>query len=144
MDLRLSTPPSPVSSAALLSPRLVSRPLMWCWHGCRSDLCWECRESFLFQQQRDLREYTQATVYIRKVVEDKRVWTWAIGALHQVLLQDWGWHFVSYADGKGGSARTDGQQLRGRRREGRTCKGRWRGRSRLRPGTYCGHYNPSV
>uniref|UniRef100_A0A665TBB3 Ubiquitin carboxyl-terminal hydrolase 48 n=1 Tax=Echeneis naucrates TaxID=173247 RepID=A0A665TBB3_ECHNA len=23
------------------------------------DLCWECRESFLFQQQRDLREYTQ-------------------------------------------------------------------------------------
>uniref|UniRef100_A0A3P8WKN3 Ubiquitin carboxyl-terminal hydrolase 48 n=1 Tax=Cynoglossus semilaevis TaxID=244447 RepID=A0A3P8WKN3_CYNSE len=28
------------------------------------DLCWECRESFLFQQQRDLREYTQATVYI--------------------------------------------------------------------------------
>lgn len=38
-----------------------------------SDLCWECRESFLFQQQRDLREYTQATVYIRKVVEDKRV-----------------------------------------------------------------------
>lgn len=38
-----------------------------------SDLCWECRESFLFQQQRDLREYTQATVYIRKVIEDKRV-----------------------------------------------------------------------
>lgn len=37
------------------------------------DLCWECRESFLFQQQRDLREYTQATVYIRKVIEDKRV-----------------------------------------------------------------------
>lgn len=40
-----------------------------------SDLCWECRESFLFQQQRDLREYTQATVYVRKVVEDKRVRT---------------------------------------------------------------------
>ncbi|XP_029358401.1 ubiquitin carboxyl-terminal hydrolase 48 isoform X4 [Echeneis naucrates] len=37
------------------------------------DLCWECRESFLFQQQRDLREYTQATIYIRKVVEDKRM-----------------------------------------------------------------------
>uniref|UniRef100_A0A3Q3GMV3 Ubiquitin carboxyl-terminal hydrolase 48 n=1 Tax=Kryptolebias marmoratus TaxID=37003 RepID=A0A3Q3GMV3_KRYMA len=36
------------------------------------DLCWECRESFLFQQQRDLREYTQATIYIRKVIEDKR------------------------------------------------------------------------
>ncbi|XP_055364877.1 ubiquitin carboxyl-terminal hydrolase 48 isoform X6 [Betta splendens] len=35
------------------------------------DLCWECREGFLFQQQRDLREYTQATIYIRKVVEDK-------------------------------------------------------------------------
>ncbi|XP_073324473.1 ubiquitin carboxyl-terminal hydrolase 48 isoform X1 [Pagrus major] len=37
------------------------------------DLCWECRESFLFQQQRDLREYTQATIYIRKVIEDKRM-----------------------------------------------------------------------
>ena len=37
------------------------------------DLCWECRESFLFQQQRDLREYTQATIYIRKVIEDTRV-----------------------------------------------------------------------
>ncbi|KAK2821036.1 hypothetical protein Q5P01_023995 [Channa striata] len=35
------------------------------------DLCWECRESFLFQQQKDLREYTQATIYIRKVTEDK-------------------------------------------------------------------------
>uniref|UniRef100_A0A7N8Y9E3 Ubiquitin carboxyl-terminal hydrolase 48 n=1 Tax=Mastacembelus armatus TaxID=205130 RepID=A0A7N8Y9E3_9TELE len=35
------------------------------------NLCWECRESFLFQQQRDLREYTQATIYIRKVIEDK-------------------------------------------------------------------------
>ncbi|KAF7209006.1 ubiquitin carboxyl-terminal hydrolase 48-like [Nothobranchius furzeri] len=35
------------------------------------ELCWECRESFLFQQQRDLREYTQATIYIRKVLEDK-------------------------------------------------------------------------
>ncbi|XP_029948183.1 ubiquitin carboxyl-terminal hydrolase 48 [Salarias fasciatus] len=37
------------------------------------ELCWECRESFLFQQQRDLREYTQATIYIRKVLEDKRM-----------------------------------------------------------------------
>ncbi|XP_041639436.1 ubiquitin carboxyl-terminal hydrolase 48 isoform X2 [Cheilinus undulatus] len=37
------------------------------------ELCWECRESFLFQQQRDLREYTQATIYIRKVIEDKRM-----------------------------------------------------------------------
>ncbi|XP_072239063.1 ubiquitin carboxyl-terminal hydrolase 48 isoform X2 [Leuresthes tenuis] len=37
------------------------------------DLCWECRESFLFQQQRDLREYTQATIYIRKVIEDTRM-----------------------------------------------------------------------
>uniref|UniRef100_A0A672Y9C0 Ubiquitin carboxyl-terminal hydrolase 48 n=1 Tax=Sphaeramia orbicularis TaxID=375764 RepID=A0A672Y9C0_9TELE len=37
------------------------------------DLCWECREGFLFQQQRDLREYTQATIYIRKVIEDKRM-----------------------------------------------------------------------
>ncbi|XP_041836368.1 ubiquitin carboxyl-terminal hydrolase 48 [Melanotaenia boesemani] len=37
------------------------------------DLCWECRESFLFQQQRDLREYTQATIYIRKIIEDARM-----------------------------------------------------------------------
>ncbi|XP_075952864.1 ubiquitin carboxyl-terminal hydrolase 48 isoform X1 [Anarhichas minor] len=37
------------------------------------DICWECRESFLFQQQRDLREYTQATIYIRKVIEDQRM-----------------------------------------------------------------------
>ncbi|KAJ0023448.1 hypothetical protein NQD34_003347 [Periophthalmus magnuspinnatus] len=35
------------------------------------DLCWECREGFIFQQQRDLREYAQATIYIRKVVDDK-------------------------------------------------------------------------
>ncbi|KAF0035487.1 hypothetical protein F2P81_013245 [Scophthalmus maximus] len=45
------------------SPRFTTQP----------DLCWECRESFLFQQQRDLREYTQATIYIRKVIEDKRM-----------------------------------------------------------------------
>ncbi|KAL4658673.1 ubiquitin carboxyl-terminal hydrolase 48 isoform X1 [Arapaima gigas] len=32
------------------------------------DLCKDCREGLIFQQQRDLREYTQATVYIRKVV----------------------------------------------------------------------------
>uniref|UniRef100_A0A8C5GT95 Ubiquitin carboxyl-terminal hydrolase 48 n=1 Tax=Gouania willdenowi TaxID=441366 RepID=A0A8C5GT95_GOUWI len=44
----------------------------WCVFVC-SDLCWECRESYLFQQQKDLREYTQATIYIRKVIEDKRV-----------------------------------------------------------------------
>nr|XP_057934890.1 ubiquitin carboxyl-terminal hydrolase 48 isoform X1 [Doryrhamphus excisus] len=37
------------------------------------DLCWECREGFLFQQQKDLREYTQATIYIRKIIEDKRM-----------------------------------------------------------------------
>ncbi|XP_071403639.1 ubiquitin carboxyl-terminal hydrolase 48 isoform X3 [Centroberyx affinis] len=37
------------------------------------ELCWECREGFIFQQQRDLREYTQATIYIRKVIEDKRL-----------------------------------------------------------------------
>ncbi|CAL8256701.1 unnamed protein product [Arctogadus glacialis] len=37
------------------------------------ELCWECREGFIFQQQRDLREYTQATIYVRKVVEDKAV-----------------------------------------------------------------------
>uniref|UniRef100_A0A8C5CU12 ubiquitinyl hydrolase 1 n=1 Tax=Gadus morhua TaxID=8049 RepID=A0A8C5CU12_GADMO len=38
-----------------------------------TELCWECREGFIFQQQRDLREYTQATIYVRKVIEDKAV-----------------------------------------------------------------------
>uniref|UniRef100_A0AAY4D3S0 Ubiquitin carboxyl-terminal hydrolase 48 n=1 Tax=Denticeps clupeoides TaxID=299321 RepID=A0AAY4D3S0_9TELE len=36
-------------------------------------LCRECREGFIFQQQKDMREYTQATVYVRKVVENKRM-----------------------------------------------------------------------
>lgn len=37
------------------------------------ELCRECRDGFIFQQQRDLREYAQATVYVRKVVHDKRM-----------------------------------------------------------------------
>ncbi|TRY94892.1 hypothetical protein DNTS_032992 [Danionella cerebrum] len=37
------------------------------------DLCRECREGFIFQQQRDMREYTQATVYVRKVIEEKKM-----------------------------------------------------------------------
>lgn len=37
------------------------------------DLCRECREGFIFQQQRDMREYAQATVYVRKVIDKKRV-----------------------------------------------------------------------
>ncbi|XP_046881720.1 ubiquitin carboxyl-terminal hydrolase 48 isoform X1 [Hypomesus transpacificus] len=37
------------------------------------ELCRECRDGFIFQQQRDLREYAQATVYVRKVVDDKRM-----------------------------------------------------------------------
>ncbi|XP_029907601.1 ubiquitin carboxyl-terminal hydrolase 48 isoform X2 [Myripristis murdjan] len=40
-------------------------------YSTQPELCWECREGFIFQQQRDLREYTQATIYIRKVIEDK-------------------------------------------------------------------------
>uniref|UniRef100_A0A4W3GMX6 Ubiquitin carboxyl-terminal hydrolase 48 n=1 Tax=Callorhinchus milii TaxID=7868 RepID=A0A4W3GMX6_CALMI len=36
-------------------------------------LCVECREGLLCQQQRDLREYTQATIYIRKVVDNIKV-----------------------------------------------------------------------
>ncbi|XP_030363810.1 ubiquitin carboxyl-terminal hydrolase 48 isoform X6 [Strigops habroptila] len=36
-------------------------------------LCPECREGLLCQQQRDLREYTQATIYIHKVVDNKKV-----------------------------------------------------------------------
>ncbi|XP_053725063.1 ubiquitin carboxyl-terminal hydrolase 48 [Synchiropus splendidus] len=34
------------------------------------DLCGDCREAFLAQQQKDQTEYSQATVYIRKVVKD--------------------------------------------------------------------------
>uniref|UniRef100_A0A8C8HWU4 Ubiquitin carboxyl-terminal hydrolase 48 n=1 Tax=Oncorhynchus tshawytscha TaxID=74940 RepID=A0A8C8HWU4_ONCTS len=37
------------------------------------ELCRDCREGFIFQQQRDMREYAQATVYVRKVIDDKRV-----------------------------------------------------------------------
>uniref|UniRef100_A0A671TAH7 Ubiquitin carboxyl-terminal hydrolase 48 n=1 Tax=Sinocyclocheilus anshuiensis TaxID=1608454 RepID=A0A671TAH7_9TELE len=37
------------------------------------DLCRECREGFIFQQQRDMREYAQATVYVRKVIDKKTV-----------------------------------------------------------------------
>ncbi|XP_006008902.1 ubiquitin carboxyl-terminal hydrolase 48 isoform X2 [Latimeria chalumnae] len=37
------------------------------------EICLECREGLLCQQRRDLREYTQATVYIRKVVDNKKV-----------------------------------------------------------------------
>ncbi|KAM4625621.1 ubiquitin carboxyl-terminal hydrolase 48 isoform 2-T3 [Polymixia lowei] len=42
-------------------------------YSTQPELCWECREGFIFQQQRDLREYTQATIYVRKVIEDKRM-----------------------------------------------------------------------
>ncbi|XP_020637749.3 ubiquitin carboxyl-terminal hydrolase 48 isoform X1 [Pogona vitticeps] len=37
------------------------------------ELCSDCREGLLCQQQRDLREYAQATVYVRKVVDNKKV-----------------------------------------------------------------------
>ncbi|CAB1354090.1 unnamed protein product [Coregonus sp. 'balchen'] len=37
------------------------------------ELCRDCREGFIFQQQRDMREYAQATVYVRKVMDDKRL-----------------------------------------------------------------------
>ncbi|XP_072571838.1 ubiquitin carboxyl-terminal hydrolase 48 isoform X3 [Paramormyrops kingsleyae] len=36
------------------------------------ELCLDCREGLIFQQQRDLQEYTQATVYVRKVT-NKRI-----------------------------------------------------------------------
>lgn len=37
------------------------------------ELCPECREGLLCQQERDLREYAQATIYIHKVVDNKKV-----------------------------------------------------------------------
>ncbi|KAK2821211.1 hypothetical protein Q7C36_020554 [Tachysurus vachellii] len=37
------------------------------------ELCRDCREGFIFQQQRDLREYAQATVYVRKVIDSKKM-----------------------------------------------------------------------
>uniref|UniRef100_A0A8C0BI71 Ubiquitin carboxyl-terminal hydrolase 48 n=1 Tax=Buteo japonicus TaxID=224669 RepID=A0A8C0BI71_9AVES len=42
-------------------------------YGSEPQLCPECREGLLCQQQRDLREYTQATIYIHKVVDNKKV-----------------------------------------------------------------------
>uniref|UniRef100_A0A672YF54 Ubiquitin carboxyl-terminal hydrolase 48 n=1 Tax=Sphaeramia orbicularis TaxID=375764 RepID=A0A672YF54_9TELE len=75
-----SSPVSNVGNSLLLCPHGVLiihtsykstnilNSLIW-----QINLCWECREGFLFQQQRDLREYTQATIYIRKVIEDKRM-----------------------------------------------------------------------
>lgn len=110
-----------------------------------SDLCWECRESFLFQQQRDLREYTQATVYIRKVIEDKRVCIRrrCMSSKKRRLLcfcsffsHKWilCFHFIPCLDDKGGCSRSDGQQLWGRGGEGRTATGGWRERPRLQPG----------
>ncbi|XP_056131110.1 ubiquitin carboxyl-terminal hydrolase 48 [Lampris incognitus] len=42
-------------------------------YSTQPELCWDCREGFIFQQQRDLREYTQATIYVRKVIEDKMI-----------------------------------------------------------------------
>uniref|UniRef100_A0A8C9SVL2 Ubiquitin carboxyl-terminal hydrolase 48 n=1 Tax=Scleropages formosus TaxID=113540 RepID=A0A8C9SVL2_SCLFO len=46
------------------------------------DLCKDCREGLIFQQQRDMREYTQATVYIRKVVDNKRIMKEAVPELN--------------------------------------------------------------
>ncbi|XP_077116586.1 ubiquitin carboxyl-terminal hydrolase 48 isoform X1 [Ranitomeya variabilis] len=37
------------------------------------ELCPECREGLLCQQERDLREYAQATIYVHKVVDSKKV-----------------------------------------------------------------------
>ncbi|XP_066493077.1 ubiquitin carboxyl-terminal hydrolase 48 isoform X2 [Tiliqua scincoides] len=37
------------------------------------ELCMDCREGLLRQQQRDLREYAQATIYVRKVVDNQKV-----------------------------------------------------------------------
>ncbi|XP_061075552.1 ubiquitin carboxyl-terminal hydrolase 48 isoform X2 [Conger conger] len=37
------------------------------------ELCLDCREGLIFQQQRDMREYAQATIYIRKVVDNKKI-----------------------------------------------------------------------
>ncbi|XP_063292765.1 ubiquitin carboxyl-terminal hydrolase 48 isoform X3 [Pelobates fuscus] len=48
---------------ATVTQRYVSDP----------ELCPECREGLLCQQQRDMREYAQATVYVHKVVDDKKV-----------------------------------------------------------------------
>ncbi|KAM8927094.1 ubiquitin carboxyl-terminal hydrolase 48 isoform 3-T3 [Pelodytes ibericus] len=48
---------------ATLTSRYVSDPV----------LCPDCREGLLCQQQRDMREYTQARIYIHKVVDNKKV-----------------------------------------------------------------------
>ncbi|XP_061583963.1 ubiquitin carboxyl-terminal hydrolase 48 isoform X2 [Cololabis saira] len=62
VDTPISISCLPESTASSSTTQYTTQP----------DLCWECRESFLFQQQKDLREYTQATIYIRKVIDDNR------------------------------------------------------------------------
>ncbi|XP_075046685.1 ubiquitin carboxyl-terminal hydrolase 48 isoform X1 [Mixophyes fleayi] len=37
------------------------------------ELCPDCREGLLCQQERDMREYAQATIYVHKVVDNKKV-----------------------------------------------------------------------
>uniref|UniRef100_A0AAY4D3I0 Ubiquitin carboxyl-terminal hydrolase 48 n=1 Tax=Denticeps clupeoides TaxID=299321 RepID=A0AAY4D3I0_9TELE len=65
-----SSPVSSVGNSILLCPHGV--PPTWDLFSFHN-LCRECREGFIFQQQKDMREYTQATVYVRKVVENKRM-----------------------------------------------------------------------
>uniref|UniRef100_A0A8C4LPB9 Ubiquitin carboxyl-terminal hydrolase 48 n=1 Tax=Equus asinus asinus TaxID=83772 RepID=A0A8C4LPB9_EQUAS len=66
------SPVSAVGNHALLCPHGVSslHPLLFYYF---LELCPECREGLLCQQQRDLREYTQATIYVHKVVDNKKV-----------------------------------------------------------------------
>ncbi|XP_042334853.1 ubiquitin carboxyl-terminal hydrolase 48 isoform X3 [Sceloporus undulatus] len=51
------------AGATLETPLYITEP----------ELCLDCREGLLCQQQRDLREYAQATIYVRKVVDNKKV-----------------------------------------------------------------------
>ncbi|XP_060115140.1 ubiquitin carboxyl-terminal hydrolase 48 [Heteronotia binoei] len=51
------------AEAGLDTPLYITEP----------ELCSDCREGLLCQQQRDLREYAQATIYVRKVVDNTKV-----------------------------------------------------------------------
>lgn len=63
---------------------------------CFLDLCPDCREGLLCQQQRDLREYTQATIYVHKVVDNKKVSVLLVtmtrrGGLWNPTTKSWTW-----------------------------------------------------
>ncbi|XP_054979011.1 ubiquitin carboxyl-terminal hydrolase 48-like isoform X3 [Sorex araneus] len=78
------------------------------------NVCLECREGLLCQKQRDLFEYTQATIYILKVVDDKKAMRSSIPVKYDSgfqtedrddAVQDDGIKDPDYEDSSGGTKR---------------------------------------